>query len=69
MQFKIGDTYTIINSSIYITVLSVINQDEDNAEIRVAYFSKQGTAIGMEKLSLNKSNLRHWIRVPYVPFS
>jgi len=68
MQLQNGDTYTITNSSIYITVLSVVEQNQDNAKVLVAYISKQGTPIGMERLELDKKNLKHWIKVPHVPF-
>jgi hypothetical protein len=61
--------YTTTNSSIYIYVVKLVKQDEDNIEAEVAYITKQGTPLGLEKVLLKRNNIKHWIEVPNVPFS
>lgn len=69
MKFTNNTYYTIPNSSIYILILRVLNQDENDAKIHVAYISKQGHAMGLETIEVKKENTKHWEVVTNVPFN
>jgi hypothetical protein len=68
-QIKQNRYYTTTNSSIYIYVVKLINEDETFINAEVAYITKQGTPLSLEKVTLNKNNISHWQEVSNVPFS
>ena len=68
-EIKQNRFYTTTNSSIYIYVVRIVSEDATSINAELAYISKQGTPISLEKTILNKNNIAHWVEVNNVPFS
>jgi len=60
--------YKAPNTSTHILVLRVLDQDENQANVELAYVTDNGHVLGMEKILLQKNNIKHWVQVPNLPF-